>query len=79
MSIECPSCGNVLDGATEVHGSDASPPGEGDLSICVYCSALSVFTGIGLDKRKPTKDELRTALSDERVRLVLAAINVANA
>lgn len=38
----CPTCGNLLDGATCPTEEDASPS-EGDLSICLYCGTMLEF------------------------------------
>lgn len=63
---ECPSCGEVQDSATDLVGD--GPPAEGDLTICATCGAISVFTGVGLDRRPATGPErfraLRAVLRD---------------
>ena len=39
----CPHCGTVNDGHTAVDGSSACPQA-GDVSICLYCSGVAIFT-----------------------------------
>lgn len=42
VDVTCPTCHSLNDGHTDVGGSDAAPS-DGDLSICVYCGALSTY------------------------------------
>ena len=60
VTIKCPICGTVVDGALMIAGvnvpTERLMPGPGDLSICVYCFAVSVFTDQG---------QLRTATAKE--------------
>lgn len=51
----CPNCRTVVDGATAVDGSEAFPS-PGDVTVCVYCAAVLIFTATGL--RLPTFAEL---------------------
>jgi hypothetical protein len=39
----CPVCNMSMDMVAEVSHLDGEPPKEGDLTICTYCSAVSVF------------------------------------
>jgi hypothetical protein len=67
----CPVCRAVVDGATAVDGSDAQPAA-GDITVCVYCARVLVFTEDGL--RQPTMDELEDlAGNEELVRAVAVA------
>lgn len=51
----CWDCGVVLTGASS---EGETPPDVGSASLCVYCEALNIFTGNGLEIRKPTKEEV---------------------
>ena len=73
MSEECPRCGKRNNGATDVQGRDLRPS-EGDASICVYCGALSVFTGHRLDKRLPSQEETAALLTHPAIRSALVTI-----
>jgi len=50
----CLACGKDLDGAMNV--DDTRGPQEGDVSICIYCGTLSVFTK-DIDLRPMTFEE----------------------
>jgi hypothetical protein len=72
----CWDCGIELTGADGVGGTD-HPPAPGDVSLCIYCEALSIFTGKGLEMRKPTEEESREAEADPdiiRARPVVARV-----
>jgi len=48
--MECPVCSTVVDAALMVPGIHATldlSPKPGDLSICVYCFAVAIFTDDG--------------------------------
>lgn len=38
----CPCCGKTLN-ASGASGNDEGAPGEGDLSVCIYCATILVF------------------------------------
>lgn len=65
VSTVCPDCGAVIEMATAV---DESVPAAGDVSICLACRSLGVFTGNGLEVRRPTADELDMYLANPEVR-----------
>jgi hypothetical protein len=60
----CLSCGAANDAAT---GINAYVPSAGDVSICLYCAALAVFTGEGLAIRAATPAELEEIQADAGV------------
>lgn len=62
----CPHCNTVADDFTPVDPA-APEPDEGSVSICVYCLGVSIFTGEGLVKRKPTPEELIEVMGDDYV------------
>jgi hypothetical protein len=39
----CPVCESKLDAAAATNG-DGSPPKSGDVTVCIYCTALLEFT-----------------------------------
>ena len=58
----CPSCGQVLDGASGVTGG-ANEPRPDALTMCVYCGVFLAYTGdMGL--RLATMDESASAAFD---------------
>lgn len=71
----CPECKKVMDGAT-CFNEDAVP-GPGDVTVCMYCSALLVYEK-DMQLRKMTPEEERKLPDEARttvfqVRLFLAA------
>ena len=52
----CERCGAELDAATDPIDETAAPAA-GDASVCLYCGNLAVFTGNGLELRRPTEAE----------------------
>ena len=46
-TIPCPECGIPNDGQYSPEHPEATPS-DGDLSICLYCGHLAVFSGEGL-------------------------------
>lgn len=57
----CPYCNAEINRATSASGAEAPSPG--DLSLCVYCQGLSVFSD-DLTFRKIT-DEERASIDEE--------------
>jgi hypothetical protein len=51
----CLKCGKKLNDFTAMKRDTL--PMSGDLSVCLYCNAVAVFTGNGLDLRPLTTDE----------------------
>lgn len=62
----CTSCGERLTGAA---ATQQEPPKQDDVSLCVYCGAINIFTGKGLELRAPTQEEKLTAEGDPDVML----------
>ena len=71
--FQCLSCHAQLDTATEVTGQDVRPD-EGDMSLCIKCGAIAVFTGHGNQLREATVMEMRKFLGDRRVQIARGAI-----
>lgn len=67
----CPACGTLIDGHTEVHLEDVCPA-PGDVSVCVYCCAVSVFTETSL--RTPDLKELDEILADPEMQKAIYAV-----
>jgi len=60
---KCPACGYEIDGATGVE--KGTTPRPGDISLCVYCGAISIYTrGMGI----------RSATAFEESRLLASKI-----
>jgi hypothetical protein len=63
VCLECltplPRAKNPLD--------EAAKPAEGDISICLYCGAVAIFTGHGPELREATNEDLLEALKDPEV------------
>ena len=64
--IKCPYCKKRLDGIT---GFKGTKPEKDDISYCVYCNNILVFTD-KLALRKPTKSELIEIANDKAVNLL---------
>lgn len=73
ISCLCPACGACNDRCTNASGKDK--PTSGDLTVCVYCGTVSVFTGPRLTLRKITDAEFE-ALDPEERRLLRRAQEV---
>ena len=74
----CLHCDELLDAATMIPGSGKERPGRGDVSICVRCNHVAIFTRGG-KLREPRPDELRVIMTDRRIttaRNVLSLIHV---
>lgn len=69
----CPWCGAKNDAATGLTG--APVPAAGDVGICFSCAGLLVYTGNGLNVRRPSRREEHAAASSvvvaEAIRKVL--------
>lgn len=61
----CPGCGLPLIGASNMWNSDKPQPG--DVSMCIKCGIISVFTA-EMTLRLPTKREFNRLSRDSRIR-----------
>lgn len=52
----CPNCGELLQGFSTVTDEDSIPV-DGDVSICLYCQAVSLFNS-DLSLRAPTEQDI---------------------
>jgi hypothetical protein len=64
-------CGHPLDGASRVGEGGDDPPGEGDLSICLYCGRLRAY-GQDLKLRDLTEAELDDVMRNAEFQNMLA-------
>lgn len=69
----CLRCKAALPCATSLTELGARPSA-GDVSICLYCGNIAVFTGRGVELRTPTFDELAELASDPDVRRTVNAV-----
>lgn len=69
MNAACPHCGKLNDDHWNSSGQ-RSHPIPGDVSLCVYCGKLGIFTQDGI--RKPTEDETRNLYQEPAVQRALA-------
>lgn len=67
----CPVCGKILDGASTM--SSGGRPKGGDISVCIYCARVLVFTDT-LELRKPTPAEYTTFMQMPEVRRTVSAV-----
>jgi len=71
----CPHCGEVMDGATAVNGTDHMPE-EGSACICISCGKPSIFNA-DLTQRLPTTEEWAELLGDRGYQHAMAAWDLA--
>ena len=64
MKETCRKCGYEIDAYTHAHGN--AKPRPGDVSFCLNCGALSVFTK-DMTLRAPTTEENAKFQRDQRV------------
>lgn len=72
----CPYCGAELTGAIAM--TPRIYPRDGDVSVCLHCAAVGVFTGRGYLVRRPTRDELRDIIAEPEVQRAVAAVTLFN-
>lgn len=68
----CPYCSYHTDQATEL-GEHHHTPAEGDVSLCMRCGRLALFTGDGLRTRRPSRDERAELLTSREVQMSVKA------
>lgn len=74
MSL-CPYCDHDNNAATSVDSPDSKIlPGKGDVSICLYCANIAVFTGDGFAVRRPTEAEHNFLMADEQIARAVALV-----
>lgn len=66
LDHRCMVCGACNDATTEVGGVRGKPR-DGDVSVCLECGGLSIFTGVGLMLRAATAGERAEIEADENV------------
>jgi len=71
--MRCPNCGTVNDSAASVNVEKASVK-PGDVSICIKCGHLAVFTE-RLKLRDPNDDEIKNMAGDPRLVRVMEALH----
>jgi hypothetical protein len=80
-SSPCLHCGRILDGATNAPDQTGAPE-PGALSVCVYCSAVTIF-GDDLRLRPLTEGEVEELRADpelfERIAVVGGIVRYAHA
>lgn len=69
----CPWCGTVQTKATGLDPRSNAAPVADDVSICVACARPALFTGAGLEIRRPSPDELADIMANPDV---LAAVRM---
>jgi hypothetical protein len=71
----CLHCDKLLDAATIVPGFDDHRPVGGDVSICLKCGHIAIFTRGG-KLREPRPDELREIMTDQLVNKTRTAMSL---
>jgi hypothetical protein len=74
--IECPFCDYEMDHSASI-GEESAPPSAGDVSICINCSAVTLYEedGDGLRLRAFTsQEEADAVLSDPEVQKAVRAV-----
>lgn len=62
----CHGCGTEFVGLLDLNDEERVPE-EGNIAVCAHCSAVSVFTGHGIEVRPPTAQEQATVDADLNV------------
>lgn len=76
MSSACPYCGDPGGVASPV-GHAGATPAAGEGSLCLYCGGLAMFTGEGLNVRRPSPAELAEIEAREAPNLAEARVIIA--
>ena len=61
----CLECGHHLNGATSMEDQHILP-NEGDISVCLYCATVAMFTDANGALRKIGNDEIKTFPNEVR-------------
>ncbi len=56
-ATKCPACGRTNNRSSAVEGVDPTPPEPGDVSICIGCGSIGIYTA-DLGMRAPTMVEV---------------------
>lgn len=68
----CPGCGSPQTGRLEAGQLEQAEHVDGDVGVCFYCSALSVYVGTPAHSmRAPTPEEERELRADPEIRRML--------
>lgn len=59
--LTCPGCGKDVNACVSSHPSQR-PPEPGDLSVCIYCKTVAVYTSKGF--RKASEEETKKAMQE---------------
>lgn len=76
--MSCPVCGYVVQAATAVFGHHAEPF-EGDLAVCIACTAVNVYASEARGLRLPTADEQALFRRSRKVQAAVRATKAARA
>ena len=74
----CSGCGKMVDGASKAMGDEEDGPGPGDITVCVYCYAVSQYVaGDGEELQLTAFDTSQMPLEErkelQKLRLFLAS------
>lgn len=70
--VQCWACGHNINGTSGMTGPIDAPPRAGDIGVCLYCRAVGVFTGDGVEQRPPTMPELDALERDDRIPVAMS-------
>lgn len=74
VATQCPICGHEFTQASHVPFDQPAFPKTGDVSICIECHNILIYSDDVGHVRKPTAEELSDTLNDTRVIAVLEAM-----
>jgi len=80
VETACPHCGHKFDRTSYV-GDENIRPSPGDVSLCIKCVGISLFTNSAGDMRKATRAEIREMMSApewaeiQKAQLAIAHVN----
>lgn len=73
--LKCRAINDAASGVVDRHARNTKKPKPGDLSLCLYCAHLMVYTD-DLLFRELTKDEARHIMHDAKVQMALMAVKM---
>jgi hypothetical protein len=75
--MTCPGCGEMVTGRSQAPVNLPPDATDGDVSVCWYCSHLSIYVGTPPHAlREPTEQELANLKADPGIRQTLSQLTL---